>query len=191
MEDNKDLYQELETDRLILKKITVDDAEMLYKNVYSNYEYIKYYYQVPLNTFEDYLPLVEKYKAWYENGNHFRWGIMLKSTKEMIGHTQLHSKDYLNNCCKIACVIGYNYQKNGYAKEAIKAVLDFGLNIAKFHRIDAEIVESNINSIKAFESVGMNYESTRKDGYKIDDNYYNEKIYTIINDGTYNKGKTR
>ena len=63
MEEKIDLYRDLETERLLLRKITVEDAEELYKNVYSNYEYIKFYFQVPLNTFEDYLPLVEKYKG--------------------------------------------------------------------------------------------------------------------------------
>ena len=35
---------------------------------------------------------------------------MIKETKEMIGHIQLHSKDGLNNNCKIAYVIGYDFR---------------------------------------------------------------------------------
>lgn len=183
MEEKIDLYRDLETERLLLRKITVEDAEELYKNVYSNYEYIKLYFQVPLNTFEDYLPLVEKYKDWYDNGNHFRWGIMIKETKEMIGHIQLHSKDGLNNNCKIAYVIGYDFRKKGYAREAVRAVLNFGLNIANYHRIDAEIVYSNVDSIALVEAVGMSYEYTRKDGYKLGDDYYDQRVYTLIKKG--------
>ena len=180
MGEKIDLYRDLETERLLLRKITVEDAEELYKNVYSNYEYIKFYFQVPLNTFEDYLPLVEKYKDWYDNGNHFRWGIMIKETKEMIGHIKLHSKDGLNNNCKIAYVIGYDFRKKGYAREAVRAVLNFGLNIANYHRIDAEIVYSNVDSIALVEAVGMSYEYTRKDGYKLGDDYYDQRVYTLI-----------
>ena len=54
----------------------------------------------------------------------------------MIGHIQLHSKDGLNNNCKIAYVIGYDFRKKGYAREAVRAVLNFGLSIANYHRID-------------------------------------------------------
>ena len=180
MEEKIDLYRDLETERLLLRKITVEDAEELYKNVYSNYDYIKFYFQVPLNTFEDYLPLVEKYKGWYDNGNHFGWGIMIKETKEMIGHIQLHSKDGLNNNCKIAYVIGYDFRKKGYAREAVRAVLNFGLNIANYHRIDAEIVYSHVDSIALVEAVGMSYEYTRKDGYKLGDDYYDQRVYTLI-----------
>ena len=177
----KDLFENIETERLLLRKITDEDAEQLYKNIYNDFEYCKYYYQLPFEVFENYKPLVEKYKEYYENGNHFRWCIVLKDTNEIIGTVLLHTKNLLDNNCKIGYIIGKKYTKNGYAKEAVKAVLDFGLNKANFHRIDAEIVESNDDSIKLAESVGMHFESLREDGYKIGDNYYNQKVYTMIN----------
>lgn len=181
MNDRLDLFEELETERLILRKIVDEDAEMLYRNIYNNFDYYKYYYQLPFNTFEEYKSLVEKYKEWYANGNHFRWGVVLKDSNEMIGLIQLHTKDNLNNHCKIGWIIGYNYTNKGYAKEAIKKVIDFGFNKLNYHRIDAEIVENNIPSIKLAESIGMHYESTREDDYKLLDKYYNQRIYTIIN----------
>ena len=46
MEEKKDLFEELETKRLILRKIVDSDAEMLYKNIYNNFEYYKFYYQI-------------------------------------------------------------------------------------------------------------------------------------------------
>lgn len=179
--ENKDLFEELETNRLILRKIVDDDAEMLYKNIYNNFEYFKYYYQLPFKDFEEYKTLVEKYKEWYENGNHFRWGIVLKETNEMIGLVQLHTKDSLNNNCKIGYIIGYNYNKKGYAKEAVKAVIDFGFSKLNFHRIEANIVIENTNSIKLAESLGMHFESIREDVYKLGDKYYSQKVYTFIN----------
>ena len=181
MEEKIDLFETLETDRLILRKIVDDDAEALYRNIYNNFEYFKFYYQFPFESFEDYKPLVEKYKKWYENGNHFRWGIVLKETNEIIGLVQLHGKDVSNNNCKIGYIIGYNYTNKGYAKEAVKAVIDFGLNILNYHRIDAEIVTENEPSIRVAEGVGMRMESLREDGYKIDEDYFDQKVYTIIN----------
>ena len=181
MEEKKDLFEELETKRLILRKIVDSDAEMLYKNIYNNYEYFKYYYQLPFKDFEEYKTLIEKYKEWYQNGNHFRWGIVLKENNEMIGLVQLHTKDDLNNHCKMAWIIGYNYTGKGYAKEASTEVISFALNKLKYHRIDAEIVENNDPSIKLAESLGMHFESLREDDYRIDNKYYNQMVYTLIN----------
>ena len=64
--EKRDLFEELETERLILRKIIDDDAEMLYKNIYNNFEHFKYYYQLPFKDFEEYKKLVEKYKDYYE-----------------------------------------------------------------------------------------------------------------------------
>ncbi len=181
MEDNKDLFEELETERLVLRKIVDLDAEMLYKNIYNNFDYYKFYYQLPFKSFEDYKQLVEKYKYWYAKGNHFRWGIVLKETNEIIGLIQLHTKDNLNNHCKISWIIGYNYTKKGYAKEAATEVISFALNKLKYHRIEAEIVESNEASIRLAKSLGMQFESLREDNYKLGDKYYSHEVYIVIN----------
>jgi len=179
--ENKDLFEELETEKLILRKIVDEDAEMLYQNIYNNFDYYKYYYQLPFDSFESYKKIVEKYKEYYANGNHFRWGIVLKENNEMIGLVQLHTKDMLNDNCKIGYIISYKYNNRGYGKEAVNSIISFGLNKLHFHRIDANIVSTNISSIKLAESVGMHYESERVDSYKLEDKYYNQKVYTIIN----------
>ena len=66
-------------------------------------------------------------------------------------------------------------------KESIKAVIEFAFNILKIHRIEAEVVENNFDSIKLLESLSIKYEYTKKDSYKINDKYYNQKVYSIIN----------
>lgn len=93
----------------------------------------------------------------------------------------MHTKDILNNNCKIGYIISYKYNNNGYGKEAVKEVINFGFNELKFHRIEADIVNQNEASIKLAESVGMHFESEKEDNYKLKEKYYNQKVYTIIN----------
>ena len=178
---NEDKFQTIETNRLILRKITDDDALMLYENVFNNFEWFKFYYQIPFKDLEDYQNLVQKFKDWYQNGNHFRWGIVEKKSNIMIGSVQIHTKDLFNNSCKLACIVGYNYAHQGYAKEALKAVIDFAFNVLKFHRLEANIVTENVNSIKLVKSLGMEFEAIKKDGYKIGDKYYDQDVYILIN----------
>lgn len=176
----EDKFEELETKRLILRKITDNDAFMLYENIYNNYEWYKFYYQLPFNDYEEYKKLFEKYKDWYEKGNYFRWEIVLKETGEMIGLLQLHGRDSLNNSCKIGYIIGYNYTKKGYAKEAVEKALDFGINKLGYHRIEALVVKENKDSLKLAEKVGMTFESIKKESYKIGDKYYDQDVYVLI-----------
>ena len=182
--DKNDLFEQLETERLLLRKIEDSDAEMLYNNIYNNFDYYKFYYQLKFNNFDEYKSLVEKYKEWYKNGNHFRWGIVLKDTNDMIGVVQLHTKDNLNNNCKIGYIISYKYNKKGYCTEAVKKVIEFGFDTLGYHRIEADAAINNINSIKLLENIGMKFESIKEDGYKIGENYYDQKIYKIINKGS-------
>lgn len=70
----EDLFETLETEWLLLRKIVNEDAETLYYNIYNDFSYFKFYYQIPFKDFDEYKTLVEKYKEWYANGNHFRWG---------------------------------------------------------------------------------------------------------------------
>lgn len=177
----RDMFEELETERLILRKIVDSDAEMLYNNIYNNYEWYKFYCQFPFNSFEEYRVLVGVYKELYLKGNYFRWGIVEKKSNEIIGLVQLHSKDSLNNNCKIGYIISYNYNKMGYAKEAVEKVLEFGFQKVNYHRIEANIVVENLNSIKLAENVGMTYESTKKECYKLGDDYYDQKVYVLLN----------
>ena len=176
-----DMFEELETERLILRKIVDSDAEMLYNNIYNNFDWYKFYLQLPFNSLEEYKVLVGMYEKLYLRGNYFGWGVVEKDSNQMIGIVQLHSKDSLNNNCKIGYIIGYNYNKKGYAKEAVEKVLEFGLTKANYHRIEANIVVENLSSIKLAESLGMVYEFTKTDCYKLGDEYYDQKVYVLLN----------
>lgn len=176
----EDKFKELQTERLILRKINEEDSKMLYNNIYNNFEWYKFYYQLPFENFEEYHQLVSKYKDWYANGNHFRWGIVKKSSGEMIGLIQLHSKDDLNNNCKIGYIIGYKHNKKGYAREAAREIINFAFDILGHHRVEADIVEGNEDSIKLAESLGMYFESTKKESYKLGNKYYDQKVYVLL-----------
>ena len=178
--DKKDLFEELKTERLNLRKISINDAEKLYESIYSKPDYYKFYWQRPFDSFEHYKSLIKMYEQYYLSGNYFKWGIALKDTNEIIGIVQLHGNDSLNNNCKIGYIINSDYMKLGYASEAVKEVINFSLNKLNYHRIEALIVEENKDSIKLAERVGMKFESTRKEGYKVDNKYYDQKVYTVI-----------
>ena len=169
-----ELFENLETDRLLLRQIVDSDAETLYENLYRNFDHYKFYYQFPYKNLED-------FRQKYKYGSFFKWVIVLKENNEPIGIVELHTYDSLNNNCRIGYIVGDKYRKKGYAYEAVKKIIEFGFNHLYIHKIEAHIVADNTASIKLAESVGMTLESIRKDSYKIGDNYYNQKVYTIIN----------
>ena len=179
--ENVDLFKELETERLYLKKIDVTYAKNLYDYIYSDIDYYKYYYSLPFENFEEYYKLVESYDDYYLNGNYFRWGLVLKETNEMIGIVQFHSKDMLNDACKLGYILGKNYQHNGYMEEALNKIIEFFFNNLPIHRIEAEVVTDNLKSLKLVKKLNMTYEGIRKESYKYQDRYYDQALFSILN----------
>ncbi|MCI8347010.1 MAG: GNAT family N-acetyltransferase [Bacilli bacterium] len=99
----------------------------------------------------------------------------------MIGLVQIHSKDQLNQKCKLGYILGYKYCINGYMKELLTKVIDFAFHKLSYHKIESEIVSENKDSIGLVKSLGMKYEGTKIDDYKLGDEYYNQEVYYLIN----------
>lgn len=174
------MFKKLETERLTLESIRLEDAKILYEEIFNDFEYYKFYFQLPYKTFEDFFRTIQKYQEYYEEGNHFIWGIRLKNNKKIIGIVLLHGKDKLNNSCKIGYIISKQEQNKGYITEAIKSVISFCFEVLEIHRIEANVLPNNLKSIKILEKIGFHYEGLKKECYKINDEYFDEKSYALI-----------
>ena len=68
----------LETERLILRQVTKDDANSLLKYL-SDKEVMKYFGLEPFKTIDDALDEISWYKSIFEKRTGIRWGITLKN----------------------------------------------------------------------------------------------------------------
>ena len=151
----------LETDRLFLREMNMEDLESLYK-VLADPEIMQHY---PY-TFDE-----ERVRGWIErNMNRYKdngfglWAVCLKDTGEMIGDCGL----------TLQCIdgqmlpeIGYHIrrdcQKKGYAREAAGAVRDWAFANTDYPALYSYCKYTNIPSIKTAESIGMHFEKEYPD----------------------------
>jgi RimJ/RimL family protein N-acetyltransferase len=86
-----------------------------------------------------------------------RWAVHLKSNDEFIGWCGLKHIESLNEID-----LGYRFFRKhwgkGYATEASKAVISYGLNTMKFKTIVARAAVENLNSIKVLEKSGLKFQ---------------------------------
>lgn len=158
-------FKTLETKRLILRKIESRDASSLYQGIYHDFDQDKYYYQLPFESFEDYQKLVDQYEEWYHNGNHFRWGVEKKENHKIIGIVQLHTKDNINYNCKLGYIISSKEKKKGYMKEALQEIIHFAFQQLDYHRLEADIVTLNTDSMQLAKSLQMKEEGIKEESY--------------------------
>lgn len=113
--------REIETKRLLLRKLRSDDAESIFRNWASDSEVAKY---VTWNVHKDInetKAILDMWLAEYYNDNCYRYGIENKADRELIGMIDVVGYHHGNP------VIGYcscrRYWGNGYMTEALGAVM--------------------------------------------------------------------
>lgn len=144
----------LDTKRLKLKTIGLDDVEFIYKH-FSDDNVQKYLYDgEPLKDLEE----ADKLVIFYINANSdyiSRWILILKSNNKRIGTCGFHKFNKSN----MSIELGYDLQKpywgKGYMNEAIHAVLDYAKNHMVIRSVKACIYAEHNRSIKFAEKLGF------------------------------------
>jgi [ribosomal protein S5]-alanine N-acetyltransferase len=147
----------IETNRLILREVTIEDANDMFTYL-SDKEVVKHMGLEPFQTVKEVWDEISWYKSIYEEGTGIRWGITLKDSGQVIG-----SCGFLNMLTKhFRTEVGYELSKEywgkGIASEALEAVVKYGFRHFQLERIQALIEPTNLPSQKLVERLGFRSE---------------------------------
>ncbi len=144
----------LETNRLYLRRLTVEDAENAYRlNLDS--KVIQY-------TGDDSFESIETARQFLANYSHYdqydfgRWAVIRKDNDEFLGWCGLKYTPELNEY-DIGFRFLQKYWNQGYATEAAEACIDLGFNHYKLAKIVGRVRKENIASIRVLEKIGLTY----------------------------------
>ncbi len=174
------------TDRLLLRKTIDSDALPLYDKIFNNYDYYKYYFSFYIDSFKTYQYIINTANKQNLGDNVLSLTVCLKDTFEPIGLITIHTIDYQNKSCGLGYIISKSYSNYGYTTEAVNRVLDYILNYLNIHRVEAQIISSNISSIEVAKKCHFKYESTRTESCFLDGQFYNQDVYVILNSNNTN-----
>ena len=143
-----------ETERLILREITPDDAEQAYL-LNLDPEVIQYTGDGPFESVEAARRFLEQYDHYRRYG-FGRWGVIRKSDGAFLGWCGLKydaERDEYD--------IGFRFFKThwnkGYATEAAIACLEIGFGHFAMPRIVGRAMVANTGSIRVLEKLGLKY----------------------------------
>ena len=151
----------LETERLFLREMTMDDFDSMYA-VLADPEIMQHY---PY-TFDE-----ERVRSWiernmkrYTDDGFGLWAVCLKDTGEMIGDCGLTLQNIEGQMLpEIGYHIRKDQQRKGYAKEAAMAVRDWAFGNTEYPALYSYCKYTNVGSFKTAESIGMNFEKEYED----------------------------
>jgi len=161
-------FPQLETDRLILREMTLDDVEFYFRHFNNNRVVEGSCFPGP-KSLEAAKEELELYciKPFKENRG-IRWGIVRKEDNELIGTCGYY--DWIKTAHRAE--IGYDldpaYWGQGIMTEALRAVLKHGFEKMGLNRIQVIIDSKNTRSLKLVHRLGF-----KKEGVLRQSSYFN------------------
>ncbi|MDE6752048.1 MAG: GNAT family N-acetyltransferase [Eubacterium sp.] len=165
----------LETERLVLRPLTVDDAEAVFE--WASDPRVAKYMSYPRHT--DICQTIEWLKSTYDDENEWIWAFVLKDENKIIGSGSIGPNTEMKEYWGIGYNIHYDYWHKGYCTEAMKAIIDFAHNQLGVNKICADHAVDNPRSGKVMEKCGLKFhhngEYMKLDGSET----FKAKFYTL------------
>lgn len=151
---------ELHTDRLLLRRTTMDDIDEFFY-IELNPKLRKYLGPTKLGN----NPIKNrKYfdESSYDNKDFYRWTIVKKEDNKVLGTIYLNIHDEKAKTAGIDYWIREDEWGSGYITEASKRILEYAFDTLDLNRIESCGAKDNPGTWKVMEKIGLKYEGTRK-----------------------------
>jgi len=160
-----DIPLQLETERLMLRvpRYSVDSSIVhaaIRDSIHELKPWLPFAQTIP-SVDETEVNLRQAYIHFLERES-FRYLIFHKDTEEFIGVTSFEDVNWDIPKCHIGYWIHTKYSGNGYMLEAVKGLVELGLDLMKFNRIEIRCESTNLKSRSIPERLGFELEGILK-----------------------------
>lgn len=170
----------LETERLILRQFTLDDAEAMYNNWANDPEVTRFMTWPP---HENAYGTREKLKQWveeYKDPSNYQWAICPKELGEPIGSISVVALVEERNIVSVGYCIGRKWWHQGITSEAFEAVIRFMFDEVGVNRLEARHNVENPNSGGVMKKCGLTYEGTMRQCATDNTGLMDLSVYSIL-----------
>jgi RimJ/RimL family protein N-acetyltransferase len=161
--------ESLDAERLVLCRYSSADAQSIFELVDKNRDRLIQNFP---NMAKDLSQIekaksfiVEKTEQWNARKS-FCYAIWLKSSKEQIGQLQVKNVVWDVPSAELSYFVGSSSQRQGFASEAISAILRLAFERLDFRRIFVRIIPSNKESILLANKLGFKQEGLHRNEFR-------------------------
>lgn len=180
--------KKLETERLILRKGSVNDAEEIFNNYCTDPLVTKYVTWDVHKSIDDSIKYLKHFEESYSKEHSYNWLIEDKGINQVVGAIAAIHVDVKNGTIEIGYCLGSKWWNKGYMTEVLKEVIQFLFEEVGVETIYAEHWADNPSSGKVMLKSGMKYEGSLRNRL-IDKNTNkptNLESYSIIKEDYFN-----
>ncbi len=172
----------LETDRLVLRRFTLDDAGTMYKNWASEDAVTKYLTWPTHESVDVTRAVLADWVSRYDNADFYNWAIELKELCQVIGSISVVTRKQTVDSCELGWCMGSRWWGQGIMPEAGRAVLRYLFTEVGFERVAAAHAVGNPKSGRVMQKLGMRYEGTLRRAGRCNQGVIDEVWYAILKD---------
>ena len=170
----------LETERLLLRQLTIDDTETVYNN-WTNDDEVTEYLTWP--THKDISVTKNVLENWikeYSKNDFYQWAIVLKEINEPIGTISVVNKKDKTKMVEMGYCIGKQWWNKEITTEALSAIIKYFFEEVKVNRIQAFHDVRNVSSGKVMMKCGMKFEGLLRQAGLNNSGISDHALYAII-----------
>lgn len=152
----------LETERLLLRRITMDDVDAMYETWACDPLVAKGAGWPVHQNREETARIISQWMENYDEPHNYHWVVIEKQSGKPFGTISGMSVSEKNETCEVGYCFGRAWWNKGYATEALKAVLRFLLEDVGIFLVEAKHRRENPASGRVMEKAGMRLEAALK-----------------------------
>ena len=170
-------FSTIETDRLFIRTLEMGDKESFF--TYRAMPEIYQYQAWRPKCMEEAEKFIRKNAEVVANTvNTWLQLAVCKKQGQMLGDIGIHFVDQAQ--IEIGYTLSREQQSNGYAFEAVKAVMAYAFSEWKKHRIIASVDPGNLRSIRLLEKIGFRKEAHFVKSFRVENRWCDDCIYALL-----------
>lgn len=167
----------LKSKRLTMRRILVEDAPEIFA-MQTDDLVLRYIPKKKPDTLEDVQELIQNIEDAYQRQEMLCWAAVIRDGQKIIGTCGFNRIEKENLRAEIGGALSPQYWGVGVAYEAVKQIVDYGLDGLGLHTIEAKVEAKNRSAVFLLEQLGFVKEAHFKDRIYFDDKFHDMAIYT-------------
>lgn len=171
----------LETERLVLRRFRVEDAQAMFDNWAGDPQVTTYLSWPTHLSPDDSAAILSDWVEAYERDSQYLWAITLRSLGDVpIGSISAVRLDERTETAEIGYCIGRRWWRQGITSEALAALISFFFDEVGLNRVEARHDPRNENSGRVMMKCGMRYEGLKREADRHNKGIADAALYAIL-----------
>ena len=176
----------LQTQRLNLRKLTIDDVDDLYE-IFSDELALKYWSESAYTNIKQCSDMIEKNLEYWDEGTSMCLALEQKLDKKVIGTITVFAFHEQSRRAELGYILSRKYWKTGLMSEAVDAAIKFSFNELNLNRLEADIDPDNLGSAALLKKYGFKLEGYLKERWIVNDVVTDSELYGLLNPRRFKK----